>query len=100
MVEAHKNTSPVHNFRPLFIFTSGILIYGPNVANTMVDETMVPNPLPEVVPRKKFEEKVLQSESVRGVVIRPGFVYGGSGTVNPCLSAIVLTNSRRSRGYF
>lgn len=86
-MEAHKNNSAVHNYRPLFVFTSGILIYGPGVANTVVDETMVPNPLPEVVPRKKFEEKVLQSENVRGVVLRPGFVYGGSGMlINVLLS--------------
>ena len=78
---AHNNPSPVYNFRPLFLFTSGILIYGPGLAETVVDETVVPSPLPEVVPRKKFEEKVLQTESVRGVVIRPGFVYGGSGRI-------------------
>jgi nucleoside-diphosphate-sugar epimerase len=71
-----NNRSPSQ--KPLFIYTSGILVYG-DQPNRIVDEMTPTNPSPFLIPRKKFEEKVITCERVRGVVVRPGFVYGGGG---------------------
>ena len=71
-------------YKPLFIFTSGIMTYG-NAGNGPLDETIEPRPSHQwTVDRKDFEHYVLEfgkrEESwIRPVVVRPGFVYGRSG---------------------
>jgi len=62
--------------KTLYILTSGILVYGssPHVR----DETHETNS-PLLGARAAFEKSVTSSKDVRGVVIRPGFVYGGAG---------------------
>jgi len=72
-----KSSTPSH--RPLYIFTSGIMTYGPDHPG-LVDETTAPNIVDTVMKeRKEFEDKVLSVKSIRAVVVRPGFVYGGQG---------------------
>ena len=61
-----------------FIFTSGAWVYG-DTSDRMVDETTPPNPAKLVAWRPAHEQIVLQAAGVRGLVIRPGDVYGGSG---------------------
>ena len=41
-------------------------------------DALEPTPIDtdEMVPRKKFEDRILTTTSLRTVVIRPGFVYG------------------------
>lgn len=60
------------------LFTSGAWVYGDTGAR-MVDETTPPNPPKLVAWRPAHEQMVLQAAGVRGLVIRPGDVYGGSG---------------------
>jgi len=57
-----------------FIYTSGVLVYG-DYPGCVVDET---TPTKGFKPRADFEKEVTSSTAVDGVVIRPGFVYGGS----------------------
>jgi len=67
------------NFKPLYIFTSGIMTYGTTSINPVVESTI---PKPTYLPmqeRKAFEEKVIGTQEFDSVVIRPGWVYGGSG---------------------
>src|SRR6266700_3702383 len=61
-----------------FIFTSGAWVYG-DTSDRMVDETTPPKPAKLVAWRPAHEQMVLQAAGVRGLVIRPGDVYGGSG---------------------
>ncbi len=61
-----------------FIFTSGAWVYG-DTSDRMADETTPPNPPKLVAWRPAHEQMVLQAAGVRGLVIRPGDVYGGSG---------------------
>jgi len=63
--------------KPIFIWTSSILAHGDSPH--IVDETHECTPSAILQPRLKVEKKVLQSHHVRGVVIRPGIVYGGAG---------------------
>ncbi len=60
------------------IFTSGVWVHGDTGAG-MVDETTPLDPIPLVAWRPAHEQRVLQAAGVRGLVIRPGCVYGGAG---------------------
>lgn len=59
-----------------YIYTSGVLVYGDSA--TEVDETV--NPASKLLQfRTKFENEVTTNKDVDGVVLRPGFTYGGAG---------------------
>src|SRR5437773_1082466 len=60
------------------VFTSGAWVYG-DTGGRMVDETTPLNPIKLVAWRPAHEQLVLRATSVRGLVIRPGCVYGGAG---------------------
>lgn len=60
------------------IFTSGDWVYG-DTAGRLVDETTAPAPPKLVAWRPAHEQLVLQASGVRGIVLRPGDVYGGAG---------------------
>jgi nucleoside-diphosphate-sugar epimerase len=60
------------------VFTSGAWVYG-DTGDRMVDETTPPNPPKLVAWRPGHEQMVLQAAGVRGLVVRPGDVYGGPG---------------------
>ncbi len=60
------------------IFTSGAWVHG-DTGDRMVDETTPLNPIKLVAWRPAHEQLVLQASGVRGLVIRPGCVYGGPG---------------------
>jgi len=69
------------NLSTRFIFVSGIMTYGLAGDKRVepLDESVEPQPFPNNphgLPRKLFEERVLAH---RGEVVRPGWVYGGSG---------------------
>src|SRR6266487_1805691 len=60
------------------IFTSGVWVHG-NTGDKLVDETNPLDPIKLVAWRPAHEQLVLQAKAVRGLVIRPGCVYGGGG---------------------
>jgi nucleoside-diphosphate-sugar epimerase len=60
------------------IFTSGVWVHG-DTGDRTVDETTPPNPIALVAWRPAHEHLVLQAPGVRGLVIRPGCLYGGPG---------------------
>ena len=61
-----------------FIYTSGCWVVG-NTGRKAADETTPLKPAPSVAWRPEVEQMVLQSDSVNGLVIRPGCVYGERG---------------------
>jgi nucleoside-diphosphate-sugar epimerase len=65
-----------------FIYTSGIWVNG-NTGGTTIDEDAPYNPLPLVSWRPAHEQRVLKAaeDRVRGIVIRPGIVYGRGGGI-------------------
>ena len=60
------------------IYTSGVWVYG-NTGNLPAEETTPLNPPKLVARRPVTEELVLQAGGLRGLVIRPGCVYGYQG---------------------
>lgn len=67
-----------------FIYTSGILIYGDH-PDEVVDETTPIHPHPLAQWRIDHEKAVVGQDKINGVVIRPGFVYGYSGSFSSYL---------------
>jgi len=62
------------------IYTSGVWVHG-DTRGALVDETSPLDPLPLVTWRPPHEALVLESDAVRGIVLRPGCVYGGAGGI-------------------
>jgi nucleoside-diphosphate-sugar epimerase len=76
LLEAARRGPPA---RPrTLIFTSGVWVHG-NTGTRPVDETTPPNPIKLVAWRPLHEQLVLGAPGIRGIVIRPGCVYGGPG---------------------
>jgi nucleoside-diphosphate-sugar epimerase len=61
-----------------FLYTSGVWVMG-STGGHVADETTPVNPTPLVAWRPPHEQLVLHAEGVRGIVIRPGMVYGRGG---------------------
>lgn len=62
------------------VYTSGVWVYG-STGDTLVDETSPLAPLPMSVPRVETEKAVLTTHGVKGLVMRPGTVYGYGGSM-------------------
>ncbi len=62
------------------IYTSGVWVNGAT-GDVAADETTPLNPLPIVAWRPAHEHAVLSATTVRGIVLRPGCVYGKSGSM-------------------
>ncbi len=60
------------------IYTSGVWVYGATHGR-LVDETVAPAPAKLVARRAATEALVIEAKHVRGIVIRPGIVYGRQG---------------------
>jgi len=65
-----------HGLKKRFIWTSGILTYGDHPGK-IIDESVVPTGM--MTTRFNFEKDVISCPDVDGVVLRPGWVYGGTG---------------------
>ncbi len=62
------------------IYTSGVWVNG-NTGNRLVDETTPLAPAKLVAWRPAHERMVLEADGIRGIVIRPGCVYGKQGSI-------------------
>lgn len=75
----------------LFIYTSGIWVLGPT-GDTPADESTPLRPTPLVAWRPAHEWMVLDAPGVRGVVLRPGRVFGRGRGVQADFRRQALTN--------
>ncbi len=62
------------------LYTSGVWLYG-STGDRVADETTPIAPLPMSLPRAETERRVLSAAGVRGLVMRPGCVYGYGGSL-------------------
>jgi len=60
-----------------YIYCSGILVYGHS--EHTVDENTPTKPVPGSKKRIDLEKLILADDKVNGIVLRPGWVYGGDG---------------------
>lgn len=64
------------------VYTSGVWVYGDgHDLPASVDETDSLNAIPIVAWRPAIEQRVVKNNAYDGVVIRPGLVYGRSGSI-------------------
>src|SRR4029450_1243631 len=63
-----------------FLYTSGVWVYG-STGDQPADETTPLTPLHLVAWRPAHEQMVLSATNVRGIVFRPGCVYGKPGSL-------------------
>jgi len=70
-----KHSTPQN--KKVYIYTSGVLVHGDS--QKLVDEDQVATTAPFLQARAKFEQVVVHTHEVYGIVIRPGFVYGFAG---------------------
>ncbi|KAL6059790.1 Epimerase domain-containing protein [Balamuthia mandrillaris] len=61
-----------------YVYTSGILVYG-DYDGVLLDETSECK-AEAFAPRAAFDQRVIGEERVRGIVMRPGFLYGHGGS--------------------
>src|SRR2546425_4347376 len=71
------------------IYTSGVWVHG-DTGGKLVDETDPLKPIKLVAWRPAHQQLVLQAKPVRGLVIRPGCVYGGRGGLTGAWFAAAL----------
>ncbi len=62
------------------LYTSGVWVYG-STGDGVADETTPLAPLPMSQPRVETEKRVLTAAGIRGIVMRPGCVYGYGGSL-------------------
>lgn len=82
LVEAFLDAAQAARAPRLFLYTSGVWVYG-DTGGRRVDESTLPRPHPHVARRVEHERMVLEADGgpLRTIVIRPGCVYGGSGSL-------------------
>jgi nucleoside-diphosphate-sugar epimerase len=78
MVEAFMSIGNRGPQDKLFIYTSGVWLYG-NTGSNAADETTPLDPPEMVRARANIEEIVMNATTVRPLIIRPGMVYGKQG---------------------
>lgn len=77
LMQAVCSASKTLGQKKRYIYTSGVLVYG-NRPNEILDENAIPTPGQMLKWRYEFENQVVKITEAEGVVVRPGFVYGGS----------------------
>ena len=75
-----------------FVYTSGAWVHG-ETGDAVIDEDAPLAPVELVAWRVAVERRVLETPGVRGIVVRPGIVYGRAGGI-----PAMLTASARSGG--
>jgi len=70
-----KYSSP--QSKKIYIFTSGVLVHG--TQESLCSEDQVNPPKGFMQDRANYEQQVVHSPEIYGIVIRPGFVYGYAG---------------------
>ncbi len=79
-IETFIKSSKESDSKKTIIHTSGCWIYG-DTKGKMVDESSPKDPIEMVKWRIGNENLVLNSKEVKGIVIRPGCVYGKQGSL-------------------
>ncbi|KAG9285049.1 hypothetical protein G9A89_009860 [Geosiphon pyriformis] len=81
-IETISKRRAVNNQKKLtYIYTSGLWIHGDNGSEIVTENTPLNNVPPFISWRVPIEQKVISSSDFNGIVIRPGEIYGKSGSL-------------------
>ncbi|KAH7925603.1 NAD(P)-binding protein [Leucogyrophana mollusca] len=64
-----------------YIATSGTWVHGDNRSEVVSDTTPITNPVEAVAWRPAVEQEIISDSVLNGMVIRPGLLYGRSGSL-------------------
>ncbi|KAI0796231.1 hypothetical protein C8Q75DRAFT_803267 [Abortiporus biennis] len=83
LTEVAQQSRPSYAPKLNYILTSGTLLYGPDHKEIVTDTTSTPieKLLDFVKPFHEFEQQVLHDTILNTLIIRPGLVYGRSGSL-------------------
>lgn len=84
---------PPHAPKITYVYTSGVLVHGDSRKDIVNDTTPITSPSDFVAWRPAFEQTVLTSTAVNGIVVRPSYLYGRSGS----LTAILFGSAYKGR---
>lgn len=80
-----------------FIYTSGVWVLG-ETGDKQADETSPTSPLAIVAWRPAHEKLVLEAKGIKGIVLRPGIVYGRAGGIPAMWAAAAKSGAVRYIG--
>ncbi|KAI0796230.1 hypothetical protein C8Q75DRAFT_803266 [Abortiporus biennis] len=89
LVELVQQSRPIYAPKLSFIFTTGTILFGQDPTQVVNDTTAIPvEKLPDFVkPFPNFEQQILQNPVLNSIVIRPGLLYGRTGSLTAGLFA-------------
>ncbi|KAL4246625.1 NAD(P)-dependent Metabolic Enzyme [Abortiporus biennis] len=89
LLEVAQQSRPTHAPKLTHIFTTGTLAYGQDPREVVNDTTAIPlEKLADFVkPFLNLEQDILHNPALNTIIIRPGFVYGRSGSLLASLFA-------------
>jgi len=76
-----KSERPTHASKLAFIYCSGTWVHGDDRVNIVTDTTACTNPPALLAWRVDREQEIISSEVLNGIVVRPGMLYGRSGSL-------------------
>jgi len=72
---------PSHAPKVTYIYTSGTWVHGDDRSEAVTDTTPITSPVEIVAWRPAQEQRVITDTTLNGLVIRPGMLYGRSGSI-------------------
>lgn len=78
---AAKQLRPQGAPKLTYIYTSGTWVHGDNREDVITDTTPIRSPAELVAWRPTREQAIIHDQTVNGIVIRPGLLYGRSGSL-------------------
>lgn len=80
VTEAVTSVRPPHAVKLTYVETSGAWVHGDSRDKIVTDTTPTPNPHPFAAWRATHEHNITGSTVLNGIVIRPGWVIGRTGS--------------------
>lgn len=74
-----------------YIYTSGAWVHGDNRSAIASDTSLLGDPPALVVWRQEFEQRIIKSSTLNGIVVRPGVLYGYTGSITSMMFAKAVT---------
>ncbi|KAJ7501254.1 hypothetical protein B0H11DRAFT_2189154 [Mycena galericulata] len=81
VIKAVKELRPQDAPLLSYIYTSGVWVHGDNRKDIVTDTTPIVRPVELVAWRPAFEQLIVRSTAINGIVIRPALLYGRSASV-------------------
>lgn len=79
--DAAQRLRPQGTPKLTYIYTSGLWVHGENRTDVITDTSPITRPAELVAWRPAHEQRIINDQVLNGLVIRPGLLYGRSGSL-------------------